>query len=173
MNINWRFLALCFAASIILLACNNLNEVELENRETEMLRNRVARYGEVIEKDQLFFVPTSQQEEHAIAQGDTLLLYFTLYALTSAGEQVLESNEIAIIRTQKIHPDSITYFPIPYIIGKTPWLKGINTGINLFAPSYRSGWLAIPYRLGFGNKPFGRVPSHTSLLFHFSVADND
>ena len=153
----------------LLLGCNSLHELELEAREHDSLKARMQRLGEPLEEDQLFFVPETGAGAFPFEKGDVLLLRYTLYALVSGRELALESNESSVIEEQKLH-SSATQYPLQtYVVGKDEWIKGINRGLLLFGSRYSKGWIGIPSKLGYGTSPFGRIPSNTSLLFHFEI----
>lgn len=155
--------------SFVLFSCDSLHELELEERERGTLKARMQRMGEVIEEEQLFFVPVTGAVPFHFEKGDTLLLRYTLYALTGGREFALESNESHVIAEQKLHP-SITQYPLQtYVVGKNEWIKGVNRGLVLFGSRYSKGWLGILSKFGYGTAPFGRIPSNTPLLFYFEI----
>lgn len=166
MNARWLFL-LCLVCSFV--SCNSLHELELEERERDTLKARMLRLGEVLEEEQLFFVPEAGAVSFPFEKGEVLLLRYTLYALVGGREQALESNESAVIAEQKLHPTATQYPLQPYVVGEHQWVRGINRGIELFGGRYSKGWLGVPSKLGYGTRPFGRIASNTPLLLHFEI----
>ena len=158
-----------FLLSFLFLSCNSLHELELEERERSTLKARMQRLGEVIEEEQLFFVPETGAVQIEFEDGDVLQLRYTLYALLGGRELALESNESNVIAEQKLHPSDTQYPLEPYVVGKDGWIKGINRGLALFGTRATKGWLGIPSRMGYGAVPFGRIPSNTPLIFHFEI----
>ena len=158
-----------FLLSFLFLSCNSLHELELEERERSTLKARMQRLGEVIEEEQLFFVPETGAVQIEFEDGDVLQLRYTLYALHGGRELALESNESSVIAEQKLHPSDTQYPLQPYVVGKDGWIKGINRGLALFGTRATKGWLGIPSRMGYGAVPFGRIPSNTPLIFHFEI----
>ena len=167
MNAKWLLAPLLLP--YFLLSCNALHELELEERERSTLKARMQRLGEVLEEEQLFFVPETGAVPLEFENGDVLLLRYTLYALLGGRELALESNESSVITEQKLHPTDTQYPLQTYVVGKDEWVKGINRGLALFGTRAAKGWLGIPSRLGYGAVPFGRIPSNTPLLFHFEI----
>ncbi len=155
---------------LVLTGCNGLHELELEEREQESLRQRLEKIGSVEEHDQLFFVRLDSVDR-PYATGDTLYLRYTLVALAARGEIVLESNEPDVIAQHKLHATEIDYPPQPYVLGKTDWLKGIQRGLEYLSRRSSRGWIGIPHAQGYGNAPFGRIPSRTPLLFHYEITN--
>ncbi len=158
-----------FLLSFLFLSCNSLHELELEERERSTLKARMQRLGEVIEEEQLFFVPETGAVQIEFEDGDVLQLRYTLYALLGGRELALESNESSVITEQKLPPSDTQYPLQPYVVGKDGWIKGINRGLALFGTRATKGWLGIPSRMGYGAVPFGRIPSNTPLIFHFEI----
>lgn len=158
-----------FLLSFLFLSCNSLHELELEERERSTLKARMQQLGEVVEEEQLFFVPETGAVQIEFGDGDVLQLRYTLYALQGGRELALESNESNVIAEQKLHPSDTQYPLQPYVVGKDGWIKGINRGLALFGTRATKGWLGIPSRMGYGAVPFGRIPSNTPLIFHFEI----
>lgn len=158
-----------FLLSFLFLSCNSLHELELEERERSTLKARMQQLGEVVEEEQLFFVPETGAVQIEFEDGDVLQLRYTLYALLGGRELALESNESNVIAEQKLHPSDTQYPLQPYVVGKDGWIKGINRGLALFGTRATKGWLGIPSRMGYGAVPFGRIPSNTPLIFHFEI----
>lgn len=158
-----------FLLSFLFLSCNSLHELELEERERSTLKARMQQLGEVVEEEQLFFVPETGAVQIEFEDGDVLQLRYTLYALLGGRELALESNESSVITEQKLHPSDTQYPLQPYVVGKDGWVKGINRGLALFGTRATKGWLGIPSRMGYGAVPFGRIPSNTPLIFHFEI----
>ncbi|GEM_PF-563379 len=163
-------IALFLSLILTLTGCNGLHELELEEREQQSLKSRLEKLGTVQEHKRIFFVALDSVVGE-YAEGDTLHLRYTLYALTSQGEIVVESNEPDIIAQHKLHPTDTQYPPQNYVLGKTDWLEGIARGLQYAAPRSSRGWLGIPHAQGYGNTPFGRIPSRTPLLFHYEITN--
>ncbi len=159
-----------FLLLLTLTGCNGLHELELEEREQQTLKGRLGQLGIVQEHERLFFVALDSVAGE-YTDGDTLYLRYTLYALTSRGEVVVESNEPTVIAEHKLHPTDTQYPPQTYVLGKTDWLEGIGRGLRYLTPQCSKGWLGIPHAQGYGNAPFGRIPSRTPLLFHYELTN--
>ena len=107
MNAKWLLALLLLP--YFLLSCNALEVLELEERERSTLKARMQRLGEVLEEEQLFFVPETGAVPLEFENGDVLLLRYTLYALLGGRELALESNESSVITEQKLHPTDTQY----------------------------------------------------------------
>lgn len=165
------YVLLLIATSLLLFfSCSSLHEKEQEEREHDRLTARLRQVGSVIEHEGLLFAPEQGAISQDLVEGDILYILYTLYALTgsSAGEIALESNEVDIIQKSGLHSE--TNPPLQrYILGSSDWIDGIDRGIQYFAPTYSKGWLGIPFRHGYGNRPFGRIAGQTPLLFHYEI----
>ena len=156
---------------LLFFGCSSLHEKEQEEREHDRLTMRLRQVGStVLEYEGILFAPEQGAISQDLVEGDILYIRYTLYALTgsSAGEIALESNEVDIIQKSGLHSE--TNPPLQrYILGSSDWLDGIDRGIQYFAPTYSKGWIGIPFRHGYGNRPFGRIAGQTPLLFHYEI----
>ena len=155
---------------LLFLGCSSLHEKEQEEREHDRLTARLRQVGSVIEHEGLLFAPEQGAISQELVEGDILYIRYTLYALTgsSAGEIALESNEAEVIEKEGLHSETALSLQ-RYVLGSRNWLEGIDRGIQYFAPTYSKGWLGIPFRHGYGNRPFGRIAGQTPLLFHYEI----
>lgn len=165
------YVLLLIATSLLLFfSCSSLHEKEQEEREHDRLTARLRQVGSVIEHEGLLFASEQGAISQDLVEGDILYIRYTLYALTgsSAGEIALESNEAEVIEKEGLHSETALSLQ-RYVLGSRNWLEGIDRGIQYFAPTYSKGWLGIPFRHGYGNRPFGRIAGQTPLLFHYEI----
>lgn len=181
-------------------ACRDVYKAQEYERELERLRSAItARGGKPVwDVDGLLYGPVVLGDSLALADGDSLLVAYSLWGLSARGETLLASNIAAdmqkaglpipwTLNREKYNayvaaggktegtalPDSLYTYTDTALLLRVGHMNGLlpslAKGIRLFAHGGGSGWIGIPSGQGYGSNSYGGLPPNTPLCCYVRV----
>lgn len=159
------FLAVVGIASLPLTHCTKPYRDQLREREFKAIETYLgAQKLNVWKYDDLYYAAEQPGDSLRTQDGDTMELYYALFALSGGKPVLLSTNDTASARIYNYPLKILDSSPLRVEIGKTPLIKGLELGLKSYAHLNGRAWLGIPSDLAFGGERFVRVPSNTPIL---------
>ena len=158
------FVLASLLAAGALVACRDAYKEGLHERERAAVQQFMrSRAKEVWEVDGVFYGPVQRGDSLVLADGDTISLQYTLYALSGSSPTPLATNILVDAKQHKLPMADSTDTVWTYIVGKSSAMRGFDRGLRLFAQRNGTGWLGIPSRLAYGESMVGVVKPNTPV----------
>lgn len=185
---------------MLFTACRDVYKAQEHERELERLRSAISARGgkPVWDVDGLLYGPAVLGDSLALADGDSLLVAYSLWGLSARGETLLASNIAAdmqkaglpipwTLNREKYNayvaaggktegtalPDSLYTYTDTALLLRVGHMNGLlpslAKGIRLFAHGEGSGWIGIPSGQGYGGYSYGGLPPNTPLCCYVRV----